>query len=101
MTRRPLAALVAAAFSAFAAPAASAEVKPSVELTLFDTLTRLDGLDAGLAGLALGRLFLDAAATESVRGQLALEARVGETTEADVTRAYVRVRTPGWRATTS
>ncbi len=96
MTKRLICALVLAAFAAGGVPA---EVKPAVELTLLDTLTRLDDFEASLAGSALARVFLDAAPSESVRGQLALEARVGETTEAAVSRAYVRVRTPGWRAT--
>jgi len=77
----------------------SAEAKTSVELTLLDTLTRLDDQEAGFAGVALGRLFLDAVPTESLRGQLAFEARVGDTTELAVSRAYARVRTPAWRAT--
>ncbi|KKW29055.1 MAG: hypothetical protein UY71_C0005G0024 [Parcubacteria group bacterium GW2011_GWB1_52_7] len=89
-----------AAFAAVCAVASvQAEVKPSVELTLLDTLVRTDDLEASLSGAAMGRLFLDAAPTESVRGQLALEARVGDTTELAVSRAYVRVRTPAWRMT--
>jgi hypothetical protein len=95
----PAALALSAALALFAPVAAAAEVKPGVELTLLDTLTHLDGLEVGLAGSALAKVFLDAAPSDSVRGQLAVEARVGATTEAEVSRAYVRVRTPGWRAT--
>jgi hypothetical protein len=82
-----------------AAAAAMAEVKPSVELTLLDTMTRLDDGEAGLTAGGVGRLVLDAASSESLRGQLVLEARAGDVTEVTVSRAYVRVRTPGWRMT--
>lgn len=91
--------LAAAALACAAISSAAADVKPSVELTLLDTLSREADGEPGLAGAGLGRLFLDAAATQTLRGQLAVEARVGDTTEVAVTRAYVRVRTTGWRAT--
>ena len=96
MVRRLLAAL---ALACAAAAAASAEVRPSIELTLLDTLTRTGDWEAGLAAAGLGKLSLDAAPSETLRGQLAVDARVGDTTEAEVTRAYVRVRTPAWRTT--
>lgn len=96
MVRRLLVVLGVACVAASPVPA---EAKTTVELALLDTLTRLDDWEAGFAAAALGRVFLDAAPTESLRGQLALEARVGDTTELAVSRAYVRVRTPAWRTT--
>ncbi len=91
--------LAALALACAAAATAAADVRPSVELTLLDTLTRTDDWEAGLAGAGVGRLYLDAAPSETLRGQLAIEARIGETTEIAVTRAYARVRASGWRAT--
>ncbi len=55
MTKRLICALVLAAFAAGGVPA---EVKPAVELTLLDTLTRLDDFEASLAGSALARVLL-------------------------------------------
>jgi hypothetical protein len=82
-----------------AAASATAQVKTSIELTLLDTLTRLDRDEAGLAASGVGKLVLDAAPSEALRGQIALESRVGDVTEVGVSRAFVRIRTPGWRMT--
>jgi hypothetical protein len=97
--KRAIGLLACVAASVLAAATAAAEVRTSVELTLLDALTRLHGDEAGFTAGGVGKLVLDTAPSETLRGQVALETRIGDVTELNVSRAYLRIRTPGWRVT--
>jgi hypothetical protein len=91
-------ACVAAAIAA-AQTAEPAGVRPSVELTLLDTLSRQGDWEASLAATGVGRLYLDATGSDNVKGQLRLDAQMGDTTELSVSRAWVKFRFPRFQTT--
>ena len=78
---------------------ALAEISSSVKLTLMNSLATTDEETVSLTGLGTGRLTLKSAGSRNVKGQLSLDATIGDTTLLDVTRAFVKARFPGFRIT--
>lgn len=82
---------------------ALAEISSSVKLTLMNTLATTDDETVSLTGLGTGRLTFKSAGSRKVKGQLSLDAAIGEADSGgallDVSRAFVKVRFPGFRIT--
>jgi len=81
-----------------AAYPASAEVVSSVTLSGYGTVART-GDGAAVGAFLKGRLDLQSAGNENVRGQLQLDGWVGEEAVLDIPRAWLRFRLPGFRLT--
>lgn len=77
---------------------AFAEVRSSVTLAAYGTLARAGG-GAAAGAFLHGRLDLQSAGSENVRGQLQLDVWAGEDLLLDIPRAWLRVRLPGFRIT--
>ena len=78
---------------------ALAEISSSVKLTLMNTLATTDDETVSFTGFGTGRLTFKSAGSKKVKGQLSLDARIGDTALLDVTRAFVKARFPGFRIT--
>jgi hypothetical protein len=78
---------------------ALAEISSSVKLTLLNTLATMDDETVSLTGFGTGRLTFKSSEKRNVKGQLSLDARVGDASGIDVSRAFVKARFPGFRIT--
>ncbi len=76
-----------------------AEISSSVKLTLMSTLATMEDETLSLAGFGTGRLTFKSAGSRNVKGQLSLDARIGDASLLDVPRAFVKARFPGFRIT--
>ncbi len=77
----------------------NAEMSTSIKLTLLNTLARMDEDYWSLSGLGTGRLTFKAVKNKNVKAQLSLDAQVADTAIFDISRALIKVRFPGFRAT--
>jgi len=77
----------------------NAEMSTSVKLTLLNTLARMDGDYWSLSGMGTGRLTFKAVKNKNVKAQLSLDAQIGDTALFDISRAFIKVRFPGFRIT--
>lgn len=80
------------------APAA-AEILPSVKLTLLNSLARIDEDELSFSSLGKGRVTLQSARNKNVRAQLTIDTIVADTIMFDISRAFIKVRFPGFRTT--
>jgi hypothetical protein len=76
-----------------------AEISSSVKLTLMNTLATMDDETVSLTGFGTGRLTFKSAGSRNVKGQLSFDARIGDASLLDVSRAFVKARFPGFRIT--
>ena len=78
---------------------AHAEMLPSVKLTLMNSLARIDEDSLSFSSLGKGRFTLQSVKNRNVRAQLTLDTTIADTVMIDISRAFIKVRFPGFRTT--
>ncbi len=91
--------LLTGIFIIFTGISVNAEMSTSVKLTLLNTLARIDEDYWSFSGLGTGRLTFKAEKNKNVKAQLSLDAQIADSAIFDISRAFIKVRFPGFRTT--
>jgi hypothetical protein len=78
---------------------ATADISSSVKLTLMNTLSSIGDGDWSLSAIGTGRLTFKSEANRNVKARLSLDTSIADTVLLDVSRAFIKVRFPGFRIT--